>query len=60
MKKLENMVKNHHMIGALIMLEGYHYLTIMDASQTLEVNISFISHCLTSLCWYMIDFYIDV
>lgn len=49
------------MIGALIMLEGYHYLTIMDASQTLgEVNISFISHCLTSLCWNMIDFYIDV
>lgn len=49
------------MIGALIMLEGYHYLTIMDASQTLgEVNISFISYCLTSLCWYMIDFYIGV
>lgn len=49
------------MIGALIMLEGYHYLTVMDASQTLgEVNISFISYCLTSLCWYMIDFYIGV
>lgn len=49
------------MIGDFIMLEGYHYLTIMGASQTLgEVNISFISHCLTSLCWYMVDFYIDV